>query len=725
MYAAGEMVVDIDRAFLESHGAARTAAAHITAPGERLPAVGAGSVTWAHRGRAPTREDWLSRLAELDVCSRRGLGEMFDSTIGAASALLPYGGRFGATPEEAAVAELPAAAFGRAADSAPVSALAYGFDPEISAWSPYHGAYLAVVESVCRLLAAGAPLSAVRLSLQEYFPRPGEDPERWGLPAAALLGALGAQLDLGLPAVGGKDSMSGSFNDHDVPPTLVSFAVAGFDAARVRGAAFSQEDSAVFLLSTPYSDEGIPDPGALAEHAALIEELAERGALRAAGTVRAGGLAVALTRACLGNRIGIELEVRVGAGPAEDAHPGARSEAAEHPRPGAGSEAAEHPQPAPGHSGPAGDLDFFAPSYGSFYLEVAPKEARRLSATSRGAGSVIRLGTTGGNEIRFGEWSIGIDEAEEQWSKPLSGVFPIHGGAPKPGDPATPAREPGRTAAAAQGPDRAAARVARPRVLIPVFPGTNCETDTARAFERAGAEVTELVFRNRTPNEAEESVRELAAAVGESQILALAGGFSAGDEPDGSGKYVAAAFRAPRLADAVTELITSRDGLILGICNGFQALVRLGLVPYGEIRRREPEDPILARNAIGRHVAQMVRTRVSSTLSPWLSAAHPEELYAVPVSHGEGRFVCSTELLHFLWGHGQIATQYVDYEGQVAEAMPSNPNGSVFGIEAVSSPDGRVLGKMGHSERVRPGLYRNFPETGDMRIFESGVRYFQ
>ncbi|NBF41608.1 MAG: phosphoribosylformylglycinamidine synthase, partial [Spirochaetes bacterium] len=711
MYAGGSVVADIDRSFLDTNGAPRTARAFIRAPADNVGSAGASPAAEA-RGASGTSstitaDDWLSRLRELDVAGRRGLVETFDSTIGAGTVLLPYGGRFQGTPEEATVCEFPAAAFsrtpGESAAAAPVSAMAYGFDPALCEHSPYHGAYLAVVESVCRLLAVGASLSAIRLSLQEYFPRPGDDAERWGLPVAALLGALGAQLDLGVPAVGGKDSMSGTFEHLDVPPTLVSFAVSSFPAGHATSAAFREPGSAILLLETPYGAEGLPDVAALNAHATLLSELRERGALRAAGTIRAGGLPAALSRACLGNRIGVELDLSA-----------------------------------------TGELA--AARYGSFYAEVPAEEADRLAAThpasagnpapaAGGGGRVLRIGTTGGGSIRTSEWTIPLSAVAEALETPLEGVFPVRAAAPAAGGDGTAAgARAGR--AGASGSSRPAARasntsarrratgLARPRVLIPVFPGTNCEIDTARAFEAAGAEVEEVVFRNVGPDVTAESVDRLAAALGRSHILALAGGFSAGDEPDGSGKYIAAAFRAPPLAEAVTELLETRDGLVLGICNGFQALVRLGLVPFGEIRPRVPEDPVLAANSVGRHVATMVSTRVASTTSPWLQAADADRVYAVPVSHGEGRFVCGEDLLHSLWGNGQIATQYVDYEGLVADEMPWNPNGSVDAVEAVSSPDGRVLGKMAHSERIRPGLYRNFPETGDMGIFESGVRYF-
>jgi phosphoribosylformylglycinamidine synthase len=714
MYAGGSVVADIGRSFLDTNGAPRTARAFIRDSADNVGSGGASPATDA-RGASGTAstitaDDWLSRLRELDVAARRGLVETFDSTIGAGTVLLPYGGRFQGTPEEATVCEFPAAAFSRApaesAAAAPVSAMAYGFDPALCEQSPYHGAYLAVAESVCRLLAVGASLSTIRLSLQEYFPRPGDDPERWGPPVAALLGALGAQLDLGVPAVGGKDSMSGTFEDLEVPPTLVSFAVSSFPAGHATSAAFREPGSAILLLETPYGADGLPDVAALNAHASLLSALRERGALRAAGTIRAGGVATALSRACLGNRIGAELDL-----------------------------------------GATGELT--AARYGSFYAEVPAEEAARLAhdPTTRpadnpaagtpppaAAGRVLRIGTTGGESIRTDQWTISLSAVAEALETPLEGVFPTGVAEPSAGGAGTAPAAAGRGNApdlprpVIRPSDTSARRrttgLARPRVLIPVFPGTNCEIDTARAFETAGAEVEEVVFRNVGPDVTAESVDRLAAALGRSHILALAGGFSAGDEPDGSGKYIAAAFRAPRLAEAVTELLETRDGLVLGICNGFQALVRLGLVPFGEIRPRVPEDPVLAANSAGRHVATMVRTRVASPTSPWLQAADADRVYAVPVSHGEGRFVCGEELLHFLWGNGQIATQYVDYEGLVADEMPWNPNGSVDAVEAVSSPDGRVLGKMAHSERIRPGLYRNFPETGDMGIFESGVRYF-
>ncbi|MFP4704590.1 MAG: phosphoribosylformylglycinamidine synthase [Spirochaetaceae bacterium] len=731
MYHRGETVVDIARELLDSHGAPRRARARLpasTAPPQRPHGAQASTPPEASPvAPSDVPEQWLVELRKLSACSARGLLEMFDSTVGAGTVLLPLGGRRQTTREEAAVTALPASAFARKREGAPVSGLACGFDPDISRRSPYRGGYLAVVESVCRLLAVGAELDAVRLSLQEFFPRPGDDPQRWGLPAAALLGAIGAQLDLGVPAVGGKDSMSGSYEELDVPPTLVSFAVAVFEETAVTPAEFQKEGSAVILLDTPYTAYGMPDAGTLRANARLLQRLRRQGALRAAGTIRTGGLAAALTRGCVGNHIGVNLEWT------------------------------------PVSAAPTDAGGWFTPRYGSFYAEIAPEAAGELFTGPAGANTAatpspaarhetalpstvppstappaegrarpVRIGTTGGRSIRSKGFELSLSDLEGDLDAALREVFPLRTDGPRPA--ATWTRAPDHSNAAPQsgGPapspsGRSRSRrsgTARPRVVVPVFPGTNCELDTVAAFEDAGAVVRDPVFRNRSPQQTTASVEALAAEIREAQILVLPGGFSAGDEPDGSGKYIAAAFRTPRLAEAVTELIEKRDGLVLGICNGFQALIRLGLLPYGEIRPRQATDPVLAHNSIGRHVATMVYTRVTSRLSPWLRETDPTQVYAVPVSHGEGRFVCEPGLLRSLWGHGQIAAQYVDSEGNVADGMPWNPNGSVGAIEAISSPDGRVLGKMGHTERLRPGLYRNFPDTGKMGIFESGVRYF-
>lgn len=747
MRSAGARVVDLSRELLDSAGAPKRARVRIpgAADGETPHRPGDHAPEKPGAGKAGSREAWIAWLSRLNRGTHPGLIERFDASIGRSTVLLPLGGVLQRSPAQGTVMRLPRLdstgtppADPRPAGPRPagrdtrVSVAAYGFLPEIAAARPYAGGYLAVVEAVARAVASGADPERVRLSLQEYFPRPGDDPERWGLPAGALLGALDAQLDLETPAIGGKDSMSGSFEELDVPPTLIAFAFCAAEERHVRSPELKEPGNTLLLLSPgaatftatdsrhaePRPAAGpaeLPDPPALQALLRLVHSLSNDERLRSVTALGADGVAAGLARASFGNHLGLR----------------------------AGPDFAGH------DPGPAGKL--FAPAIGSFLLEVTPDFLREIREGPWHAlvaeGVEIRvLGETGGQAIDTGEWQLSLDEAFAAWQGSLEGVFhsghcdvsrsllkdPPQNAAGK-GDSGETSRDTETTS-----PDATSSRrnqdLARsvstssgihPGGVIPVFPGTNCEYDTAEALSAAGGRARVVVLRTLTNAGIRESAEELARAIAESRMLILPGGFSAGDEPDGSGKFMAAFLRQDRVADAIRELLQERDGLILGICNGFQALVRLGLVPFGEIRERRPGDPLLAQNRIGHHVARMAWTRVASTKSPWLAATAVDELYAVPVSHGEGRFLVDPAVAEALLREGQVATRYADPTGAVAEEEPWNPNGSVLGIEGITSPDGRILGKMGHVERVAPGLFRNHPAPGDIRLFESGVRYFR
>ncbi len=665
----GCAIVDIERAFLDSHGARRRAAVKVEEPvvagdffralpgGGKLPDLGAA---------------WKAMLADLGVCSQKGLGERFDSSIGAASVLYPHGGRFLSTPIEAMAAKVPLLH----GETRSATLMSHGFQPALCAWSPFHGGIYAVIEALARLAACGGDSSRARLTLQEYFPKPGLDPRRWGLPFAALLGAFTAQRELEVAAIGGKDSMSGSFRELDVPATLVAFAVVLADARRVLSPEFKKAGSQVVLLALPRDEREMPDFAAFRKNCARVHELAGRGKILAAQSLHAGGLAEAISRMCFGNRLGFAFDREISA------------------------------------------QELLAPAIGSLLLEVPEKEdANRLFAGT----SHRLLGRTGSAAvIRVNGLELNVEELQAHWQKPLEEVFPTRaqaapqdaGGGERPLFRGRPDRRRGRP-------------LARPRVLITVFPGTNNEYDVARAFEAAGAVPDVFVFRNLTAAASEASIAELARKLRNAQMLMIPGGFSAGDEPDGSGKFIAAAFRHPRLRDAVHHLLEKRDGLILGICNGFQALVKLGLLPHGEIRDLTPDSPTLAANLIGRFVSRPVHTRVVSTLSPWFSLCKPGEIHTVPVAHAEGRFTAPAATVELLFSLGQVATQYVDFDGKPAMDSFFNPNGSLLAIEGITSPDGRVLGKMAHSERLLGSdLFKNVPGNKDQKIFASGVRYF-
>ncbi len=661
----GDVIVDLSREFLASNGAPKHQSAHVETPSVWQP-------SW---GGATLEERLRALLTDLNVCSNKGLSERFDSTIGAGTVLMPFGGRTQLTPAQAMVAKFPVAG-----ETTTVSGMAWGFNPYLMSADQFAGAYLSVVESVSRLVATGFEHERAYLSFQEYFERLRDVPERWGKPLAAVLGALMAQADLGIGAIGGKDSMSGSFEDLDVPPTLVSFAVATGSVDRVTSPEFKAAGHRVVRIApAAYGDDHRPALAPLTHALGLVEALAAAGAALACDTPGYGGTAEALFKMCVGNQIGLEL--------ADDV-----------------------------------DVDsLFEPMYGSFVVELS-EEADAVLAQAADDVVIEPLGTTvEGYVLGTASEQIDLSALQEAWEGGIESVFPYR--TPADEAAALPAVEP--VSFSCDAPHvYAGEKIARPRVVIPVFPGTNCEYDTARAFERAGAVADVFVVNNLTPGAVAESSHELARRIRESQIVMIPGGFSGGDEPDGSAKFITAFFRAPEVTEAVRELLQKRDGLMLGICNGFQALVKLGLVPYGDIRPMDDACPTLTFNTIGRHQSRLVRTRVASTLSPWLSKCEVGDVHNIAISHGEGRFVASHELLEKLVGAGQVATQYVDEGGVPGMSLDVNPNGSVLAIEGITSPDGRVLGKMGHTERSGAGLYKNVPGNAYQPLIEGGVAYF-
>ena len=662
----GDKIVDISRDFLNTNGVTQHATATIAPIDE--------SKNYLHTVPAELQGLSLSaalkaNLRRLEVCSQKGLVERFDSSIGAATVNMPYAGVYQLTPEEAMVAKLPLE-HGQTDDA---TVMAYGFIPGVSRWSPFHSAAFAVTESLAKLAAVGCDPAEARLTFQEYFERLGNKPERWGKPAAALLGALTAQAGYGTPSIGGKDSMSGSFNELDVPPTLVSFAVGMSKASHTGTALLQHSGSKVYLLQIPVNEAtGLPDyKNAMALMQAVCAGVQDKSVLSAA-VVKEGGAAAAVCKMAFGSKLGFTFAQGLDA------------------------------------------ATLVAPYEGSFVVEI-PEDGALADSLAPYA---TALGTVNGNGIFILDGDVlTADELIAAWSSKLESVFPTDSGKSAAVEDVPLYKE--RSIFVSQN------KVARPRVFIPAFPGTNCEVDTARAFEQAGADPHILVVGNLTPAAINETIEKMVEEIKQAQIVMLPGGFSGGDEPEGSGKFIATTFRNPAVAEAVTELLNCRDGLMLGICNGFQALIKLGLVPYGKLVNIQENDPTLTFNTIGRHISQMAYTRVTSTKSPWLAGTQAGDMFAVPISHGEGRFVADEATLRRLAENGQIATQYVDPDGNVATDMPFNPNGSVWAVEGITSPDGRVLGKMGHCERKGENLYKNVPFNKDMQIFESGVKYFK
>ena len=709
----GKTIVDIERDFLDTAGAKRNASAVIESPDPAasplhrpLDSVTAALQAAGYGTGKGLQDAWYAVMADLSCCSQRGLSEQFDGSIGAASVLFPMGGTRQATPEAGMAAKIPVTA---PVETDTASIMTFGYDPRIARWSPWHGAQTAVLASLAKTAALGGNPASCRLTFQEYFERT-VSPVSWGKPAAALLGALEAQKAAGTAAIGGKDSMSGTFQELNVPPTLVSFAVTTENAARIRGGAFTAPGHPAYLISVPFTAADAPDFTVFNANTAALYGL-ESGSVCAAYPVGAGGLAEAVTKMAFGNNIGIHLT-------ACPAVLGTQTSAE----------------------------DLFIPRYGSIIIETdrlfTPEQ---LTTAGFIPGSVTQLGTTVADTTitvavpGLPEVQMPLNSLESTWEQTLAPVFPPVSGKPAPAPlpdfarSIHPSLDTARHAAGAPAAPVIMSK-AKPKVLVPVFPGTNCEYDMARAFSLAGGDPQILVFRNNTSRALEESLIQLEKALSETRILALAGGFSAGDEPDGSGKFIANVLREPRIRDAVTLLLEQRDGLILGICNGFQALIKTGLVPYGKILEPSAEMPTLTFNTVGRHISRISRTRIVSAKSPW--AQHPsllrEEPHLVPISHGEGRIVIDEAEAHRLFAAGQVFTQYVDADGKPAVSEPDNPNGSAYAIEGLTSPDGRVLGKMGHSERTigtgsdgsSDQLIRNVPGNSCQNIFAAGVAYF-
>ena len=660
----GKTIVDLSREFLNSNGAKQRIDIEITAPDEesyfdRYKNIKIENLT----------EKWVENLQNLNRCSQKGLVERFDSTIGANTVLMPFGGKNQLTPAEGMAAKLPL----MEGDTTTGTLMSYGCNPEISTWSPFHGAVFAVVESVAKIAAMGGDYKKIRLTLQEYFEKPGRDAKRWGKPLSALLGAYYAQMKLGTAAIGGKDSMSGSFNEMDVPPTLVSFAVDTVNVNNVVSNEFKGAGNKVVLLPVGLDRNNLPDFEELERVYEAIHKMAAEKSILSASSVREGGIAEIISKMAFGNMIGFEF---------------------------------------------AGNMEtamLFKPLYGSIVIEV--KESTELSSVLSGINYTVLGITASTAEIKVAGEKIPLAMLAEKWQAPLEKVFPTRV-KQQTAVPAEYKYEAGKKA-------RPSVKLAVPRIFIPVFPGTNCEYDTKKVFEKAGGIVETLVIRNLSHNDIEASIKEMERLINNSQIIMIPGGFSAGDEPEGSGKFIATAFRNPVVSQAVMKLLKERDGLVLGICNGFQALVKLGLLPFGEIRDIDESCPTLTFNTIGRHQSCLVNTKITSNLSPWLNNVKVGDIHTVAISHGEGRFTAGSDVLETLQANGQIATQYVDPNGRPTYDISYNPNGSVNAIEGITSPDGRVFGKMGHSERIGANLYRNVPGEKDQQLFQAGVDYFR
>ncbi len=660
----GRTIVDISRAFLDTNGAHQEAAVTVEIPAKE------GNL-FERKEIGDVKEQWLMLLSSLNVCSQKGLVEMFDASIGAGSTYMPYGGRYQLTETQAMIAKLPV--LKGKCDA--VTMMSYGFDPYLSSWSPYHGAVYAVLDSVAKIVANGGDFRKIRFTFQEYFKRMTEDRTRWGAPFCALLGAYSAQMGFGLPSIGGKDSMSGTFNDEthgeiNVPPTLVSFAVDVSDKQHVVTPEFKKAGSKIVILKIARDAYDLPVYSQVMDSYKKLYKDMEAGNVISAYAVEAGGIAEAVSKMAFGNKLGVKIEHSVD------------------PR------------------------DFFVPAWGDMVCEVPDGKLGSLGITYTVIGEV-----TDKAAFEYGSVSISMDEALNAWTKTLEDVFPTESKVDQ---------KPVRTEL--YNTDKVYVckhKVTQPTVFIPVFPGTNCEYDSTKAFERAGANVITKIFRNRDAADIRDSVEVYRKAIAQSQIVMFPGGFSGGDEPDGSAKFFATTFRNAVLKEELEKLVNERDGLILGVCNGFQALIKLGLLPEGRITELKKDSPTLAMNTIGRHISKMVNLKVVSNKSPWLREAELGGIYVNPISHGEGRFVASEEWLDKLYANGQVATQYADAEGNPTMDEMWNPNGSAMAIEGITSEDGRIYGKMGHSERIGDGVFMNIYGDKDIKIFESGVKYFK
>ncbi|MBP1753938.1 MAG: phosphoribosylformylglycinamidine synthase [Firmicutes bacterium] len=664
----GREIVNISRAFLDTNGAHQEASAYVTLP--------AKDENYLKKGlndlKGDKKEIWLKNLSALNVCSKKGLVEMFDSSIGAGTVTMPYGGKYQLSPIQTMTAKLPV--LHGSCDT--VSMMSYGFDPYLSSWSPFHGSVYAVLTSVAKIVAAGGDYTGIRFTFQEFFRKLGNDPKRWGEPMVALLGAFDAQVKLGLPSIGGKDSMSGSFNDIDVPPTLVSFAVDIATTSDIVTTELKKSGNVLVKFIINKDQYDLPDYAQVTALYSKLTGLMRASKVASAYAVGIGGIAEAVSKMAFGNKLGVKLDDSLTM------------------------------------------EELFLPGYGEIIAELSAEVANRLSDDGFLADEYRLFGTVNDSmEFRLGTMNITIEEALTAWMGTLEKVYPTRS--------QVPAEKLETKLYDAKKIYIAKNKVAKPKVFIPVFPGTNCEYDSLKAFENAGAEIKTIVFKNLSADNIVESVGAFAEGIKGAQILMFPGGFSAGDEPDGSGKFIATAFNNERIKNAVGELIHNRDGLVLGICNGFQALIKLGLVPYGEITPQKEDSPTLAMNHIGRHISKSVYTKVITNKSPWLMKTELGGVYSIPASHGEGRFVASDAWVKKLFENGQVATQYVDLDGNPTMDEDFNPNGSYCAIEGITSPDGRILGKMAHSERRGSSVAVNITGNQNQYIFESGVEYFK
>ena len=647
----GHTIVDLSRDFLNSNGAVKYTDIVVEDP------VFTDDETFTD-----SAETWTEIMSNLNVCSQKGLIEKFDSTIGAGTVLMPFGGVYQMTPSQAMAAKIPVLK----GETNTCSLMGWGYNPDISSKSPYHGAMLAVVESISKIVAAGGSYKKCWLTFQEYFERTQNDPKRWGKPLSALLGAFKAQLEMGCGSIGGKDSMSGTFEDIDVPPTLVSFAVSTAQANKIVSTEFKEAGNDVIMITPEYDRNGLPVFASLKNCFDKVEKLIAEGRANAVWTLGYGGVAEGIAKMCFGNRLGFEFSAHLTA------------------------------------------TELYKHCYGAFIVEVLGNAQD---------GEFVIGKTISDYKIFTEKYTVNLDSLQRAWESKLEPVFPCR--------IKTTDTTPQTYSYENTEKKSASIKVAQPKVLIPVFPGTNCEYDTARAFEKAGAKAETVVIKNLSAIDLEDSINYFEKAIKESQIIMIPGGFSGGDEPEGSGKFITAFFRNPKIKDAVHELLKKRDGLMLGICNGFQALIKLGLVPFGEIVDMTEESPTLTFNTIARHQSMMVNTRIASNKSPWLYGCEVGDIHTVPISHGEGRFVAPQSLIQRLANNGQIATQYVDIEGNPTMDIRYNPNTSIEAIEGITSPDGRVFGKMGHSERKGSYICKNVTGNKDQKIFESGVNYFK
>lgn len=657
----GKEIVNLSRAFLDTNGAHQETTVAVDIPSRKDSILGREEVK-------DVKGKWMETLGDLNVCSQKGLVEMFDGSIGAASVFMPHGGKYQMTETQAMVAKLPVLT----GDCDTVTMMSYGFDPYLSTWSPYHGAIYAVTESVAKIVAAGGDYSKIRFTFQEYFRRMTEDPHRWSQPFAALLGAYDAQLGFGLPSIGGKDSMSGTFEDIDVPPTLVSFAVDVAVEKDIITPELKASGNKLVWLRIPTDEYDVPKYDQVMELYGKFREDVQAGRIVSAYALDRHGIAAAVSKMAFGNRMGVKIDHDVDA------------------------------------------RDLFVPAFGDIVAEVPAEKVSELAITYTVIGEVTEAAA-----FTYKDMEITEADAEAAWKEPLEKVFPTNSGVE------------GQKEVVEKGLYNTSDihicshKIAQPTVFIPVFPGTNCEFDSKKAFERAGAKTIVKVFKNMSAEDILDSVDVFEKAIAQSQIIMFPGGFSAGDEPDGSAKFFATAFQNAKMKEAVEKLLNERDGLVLGVCNGFQALVKLGLVPNGEITGQNEDAPTLTYNTIGRHISKMVYTKVVSNKSPWLQEAELGGVYTNPASHGEGRFVASGEWLDKLFANGQVATQYCDPEGNITMDEEWNVNGSYCAIEGITSPDGRVFGKMAHSERRARSVAMNIYGEQDLKIFESGVKYFK